>query len=487
MEGSLIFSELNSVFFTDPDIEEIGFVLSVADFCSGAAAQHAASAQAERPMLVRDRCLALAFWALPALYRYALGTLRRLRSELALLSTNFTGSRQRGSLAAPGRKCGDWPGRGSAGEAALVRTALQATRALLLVNGDCYTALHARKRMVQAGYQPLADELRFVRLVLSKHPKSSDCWSHRRWLLDQALRLGSPPMSSLFCGEAAVCGRVAELYARNYACWTHRMRLLPHASSDQLAAELASSEHWLRTHLGDHCAAHYRQRLLDRCTQLAAGGSSGPFDAASVSRLWRRESHLIKRLILLYAGHETLWCHLRYVTLASVRVAAWPEPAAAPPAEPEHGLPRGLPPPAAAAPAAPTVDDAAGAALADEPLDALVRLLSLSDRTLAAAAFDASVFLSDEALVDETCVRQPPTLASEVAFADHCIAECGTPADQALPASAQRRYAARYKLWALWTASSELGTATIGCRRAAAAGGLEGVRASIESAWRCLA
>ena len=61
------------------------------------------------------------------------------------------------------------------------------TRAILLVNAECYTALNARKSVLMhyAGcaacdvVRLLRGELRFLDVVFSKHPKSADAWAHR--------------------------------------------------------------------------------------------------------------------------------------------------------------------------------------------------------------------------------------------------------------------------------------------------------------------
>jgi len=50
---------------------------------------------------------------------------------------------------------------------------------MLLVTGDNYSALNARKRLVLRGFVTPRDELKTLNFIFSKHPKSGDGWAHR--------------------------------------------------------------------------------------------------------------------------------------------------------------------------------------------------------------------------------------------------------------------------------------------------------------------
>lgn len=61
---------------------------------------------------------------------------------------------------------------------------------MLLVNADHYTAWNIRKHLLRTGHAYEADwnlkaEMRLLNLIFSKHPKSGEAWSHRRWVLNQ--------------------------------------------------------------------------------------------------------------------------------------------------------------------------------------------------------------------------------------------------------------------------------------------------------------
>jgi protein prenyltransferase alpha subunit repeat containing protein 1 len=78
--------------------------------------------------------------------------------------------------------------------------AKQITRTILLVSADNYTAWNIRKKIITLdldnGTNPntmLDDEVTFMNLVNSKHPKSGESWEHRNWVLRTLLFNTSKP------------------------------------------------------------------------------------------------------------------------------------------------------------------------------------------------------------------------------------------------------------------------------------------------------
>jgi hypothetical protein len=61
----------------------------------------------------------------------------------------------------------------------LARVILQSTRTMMLVNADHYSAMNSRKRLICAGLHSCREELLFLSLVFSKHPKAGEGWAHR--------------------------------------------------------------------------------------------------------------------------------------------------------------------------------------------------------------------------------------------------------------------------------------------------------------------
>lgn len=88
-------------------------------------------------------------------------------------------------------------------------------------------------------------ELKFLDLLLTKHPKSSETWTHRRWvvrmLYDNVLRkndnVGRTEAARIVEREIKVCGDVARVYPKNYYAWTYRAWVLSLSGSDNEASE----------------------------------------------------------------------------------------------------------------------------------------------------------------------------------------------------------------------------------------------------------
>jgi hypothetical protein len=155
------FDALNSAFSRDPDIDEIGFVVDdlVNEFIDDTDDNDNDDDDLEkvssRVVLVEHK-LGIPFASLAPLSMHAMQLLTQSPSTDLML---------------------------------------QATRAILCVNSDQSAAWHARRhwldRVVVAGADSAAlvdAELRFVALLLTKHPKSGDAWSHRRWLIAELRR-----------------------------------------------------------------------------------------------------------------------------------------------------------------------------------------------------------------------------------------------------------------------------------------------------------
>lgn len=116
---------------------------------------------------------------------------------------------------------------GSEEHYALCRSGLDLSKAILLVKGDIGIAINFRKEMIVNGLLSCQEEIKFLRMLFTKHPKSPGGWQHRRFCLMQLLSERVPLIMEL---ELELCRRMAELYPKNYYAWNHRLWLLPHMS-----------------------------------------------------------------------------------------------------------------------------------------------------------------------------------------------------------------------------------------------------------------
>ncbi|KAG9070538.1 COPII coat GTPase [Linnemannia hyalina] len=107
---------------------------------------------------------------------------------------------------------------------------------LMIFCPDSFTALNARKRLVQEGYLSAEEEVRLLDTVLTfpRNCKSSGAWHHRKWLLCFMYKdYRTVPLDPLVVeGQLKICQDAAERYPKCYYAWTMR--------------------HWLVEHLGVH-------------------------------------------------------------------------------------------------------------------------------------------------------------------------------------------------------------------------------------------
>ena len=164
---------------------------------------------------------------------------------------------------------------------------LRYTRAVLLVRGDMPMAYNMRKKILGHDTQPAAaivQELSFLKVLFTKHPKSPSSWEHRRWCIRrlQCLTAHFNVLNDTdMRGELDLCSSMAEVYPKNYYAWMHRRWLLHHMTLGQLAGELDFSRQWLTSHVSDHSASNHRDQVIgdllacinQTCGSCGFGGS----------------------------------------------------------------------------------------------------------------------------------------------------------------------------------------------------------------------
>eukprot|EP00658_Telonema_sp_P-2_P007044 TRINITY_DN12630_c0_g3_i2.p1 TRINITY_DN12630_c0_g3~~TRINITY_DN12630_c0_g3_i2.p1 ORF type:complete len:328 (-),score=26.08 TRINITY_DN12630_c0_g3_i2:203-1186(-) len=299
--GGKLADALDSIFATHPDMwgalpgdgtemcssKSVDFVLTEDIEAAGDSAVLSA-------FVLSEGHLGLGFWCLPRVYATC-------HKRFAELRRGIQGHFERNlpcwaDAGQPARQVGD----------AVFRT----TRTLLLVNADYASALNARKELVGLGYVTFEQEIEFLNLLLTRHPKSSECWAHRRWLFQKHC----PDQCALLLSESEVCELVCKQYPRNYYAWTHLRWLLQiasqqlHGSEQQrecgkayILAQLSKSDRWTARHASDYSGWNYRQGLL-----LELGADHLP------ARL-RDEVSLLETFLRAAPAHDSIWTHARFV------------------------------------------------------------------------------------------------------------------------------------------------------------------------------
>jgi hypothetical protein len=75
-------------------------------------------------------------------------------------------------------------------------------------------------------------EMRFLNLLLTKHPKSGEVWSHRRWILNRWKERGNS-LDSIWNQDVEICKRVSVIYPKNYHAWNHRAWILKQVNNQK--------------------------------------------------------------------------------------------------------------------------------------------------------------------------------------------------------------------------------------------------------------
>ncbi|KAK3813118.1 MAG: hypothetical protein J3Q66DRAFT_42814 [Benniella sp.] len=113
---------------------------------------------------------------------------------------------------------------------------IESTSCLMILCPDSFSAMNARKRLVEGGHLDPRKEMQFLDMILTfpRNCKSSGAWHHRKWLLCYMYKdhttVPLPP--SEIREQLKVCHLAAERYPKCYYAWSMR--------------------HWLVEQLGRH-------------------------------------------------------------------------------------------------------------------------------------------------------------------------------------------------------------------------------------------
>uniref|UniRef100_A0A146MEX0 Protein prenyltransferase alpha subunit repeat-containing protein 1 n=1 Tax=Lygus hesperus TaxID=30085 RepID=A0A146MEX0_LYGHE len=211
-----------------------------------------------------------------------------------------------------------------------------------MINPDITTFWNMRKDLINCGKLDPHFELHFAALVLSRKPKSSDVYTHRKWVLSKILR-GYNDKIELLANEMNVCEVAADRYSNNYHAWTHRLWCLNQGIALQskrlhfFLQELSWSQSWILRHVSDYSGFHYRQQVLSMLCDASpnnypdnaaplfssiecdfkqfcdAQGINSNVEASSILKIIISELCLNTGMINDFVAHEALWYHRRFI------------------------------------------------------------------------------------------------------------------------------------------------------------------------------
>jgi protein prenyltransferase alpha subunit repeat containing protein 1 len=194
--------DLDQIFISDPEIDEIGIVV-----------QEKKADGVDPPIVVVEHKIGIMHWAVKPLYVYCMDEFFRLYQEMKALSTDLSSS------------------------AGAMRSL---TRGILIVKGDMPLALSIRKELITVGLNSVSDEMRFIKLIFPRHPKAASLWQHRRWCIQYDC--AENPLEINDCAlqiELNLCSYLSDIYPKNYYAWTHRLWLLQFMDQEKVQISIS--------------------------------------------------------------------------------------------------------------------------------------------------------------------------------------------------------------------------------------------------------
>lgn len=196
---------------------------------------------------------------------------------------------------------------------------MNVSKTILVFSPDNDVAWSARKRFLSSAASPrrVRDELSFLTLLSTLHPKSAGMWAHRDWIWNCiVLTIEWPQKKSvedLLREEILVCANASRRYRRNYYAWTHRLRMniiaeriLGSDAVHFLRADFDSLNTFTCKHVSDYSAWNHRLQLLLRGRQ---------YDGFTT---FENERSFVGSLMRDYPGHPSMWLHRRNLFMFEV-------------------------------------------------------------------------------------------------------------------------------------------------------------------------
>jgi len=305
-KGSELFGKLIELIYSDPDIDELGLLVGL---------------KGKSPaFFLEEHKLGISFWCIAPLYSYAFKLFTAVVKTLK--------------------------GENSEILPAAAKSLTDSSKVILMINPDMHTCWNIRKRIIKMGLIKYDDELKYLSVVFTKHPKSGAAWAHRRWILRQV-----PPFKGLeskvlrdcpfectaFKDELKLCEFNASHNKNNYYAWTHREWLLDRISSKKgLLKELDWVRKFNSMHVSEYSGLHYRYQVLLKLLQTSsAAGATLVNDILSsrhssskstgavenwVVKMVEEELESNQDLIMNYCGFESLWTYRRVLFLLQLRL-----------------------------------------------------------------------------------------------------------------------------------------------------------------------
>jgi len=200
-----------------------------------------------------------------------------------------------------------------------------ASRIVLCLNGEMYSAVNRRIRMLQLNLiKDIEEELHFVELVCFKFKKAGIMWTYRQKLTDKYFErkgVSKQVVEAFINKEDPILEEFFKKYPRNYYGWGYKKYLIDefvvkHGYIDVLYTEYLRLREYCEKHIHDYCAFHLLGALASK---LEGKGGQKNNNVKQEEILWAQ--NLLKKYQDLYLL-ESLETHdkgVKYSELGAIK------------------------------------------------------------------------------------------------------------------------------------------------------------------------
>jgi len=152
-----------------------------------------------------------------------------------------------------------------------------ASRIVLCLNGEMYSALNRRIRMLQLDLiKNIEEEMHFVELVCFKFKKAGIMWTYRQKLADKYFEqkgVSKQVVEAFLEKEDPILEEFFKKYPRNYYGWGYKKYLIDefvvkHGYIDTLFTQYFKVREYCEKHIHDYCAFHLLGALASKLDNL---------------------------------------------------------------------------------------------------------------------------------------------------------------------------------------------------------------------------
>lgn len=191
-----------------------------------------------------------------------------------------------------------------------VKLKLKLSLVIILLCPEYLTAWNIRREGICSNDADVVLELKFLNLLVKNKPNSIEIFNYRRWIVQHYNQNSSNKIN--LNEEFKFCTLASEKHKQNYYSWAYRLWLIDNCSvhnDDVLLDELKFTSSWIKSHVSDYSAFHYRQFILKRLTENHFFTQNYLLDFNFITQ----ELDFIEDIYLIYPVYESMLFHRLYL------------------------------------------------------------------------------------------------------------------------------------------------------------------------------